>query len=226
MAKDSNTAYQTIIKYSDKGFYPNKNYMKKNVVEDNLNGKCENSESIGNNNKKNEKTVVTENVATEENVPGNETQKTISSKKTIQNLAEANVIKDEKNEILQSKKNKKGLTDTKNEQGEKSEKSEKSETAKMTDLSALITRKNKAYLDERARASQHLKSDEDSLALLRGNNNMLYQNSYHIALTACGAAGDTANALNILFIMAEQGYNLRSDSMNAVLNAVSSTTFP
>ena len=82
MAKDPEVAYETILKYSDKNFYPNKNY-KKNinsaVIIDSKNGE---SKQIKNSDEKN---IHVQNILYTENIPQNVPQ--LNSQNDAKNIS-------------------------------------------------------------------------------------------------------------------------------------------
>ena len=68
MAKDPEVAYETILKYSDKNFYPNKNYKKNNnsvVIIDSKNGESKQIKNLD------EKNIYVQNILSTENIPQN-----------------------------------------------------------------------------------------------------------------------------------------------------------
>ena len=68
MANDSEVAYETILKYSDKNFYPNKNYKKNNDSDFKIHGK---KEILSLSKKLDEKNCYSQNMLSIENIPRN-----------------------------------------------------------------------------------------------------------------------------------------------------------
>ena len=61
----------------------------------------------------------------------------------------------------------------------------------------------------------------EDINAIRLNRNLLSKNSYHIAMTVCGAVGDKIMANKIIDMMMELRYEIRIESFNALLNTVS-----
>ena len=160
IAHDVEMAYETILKYSDRKFYPNKNYKKINKIDDN-------------------NIIATNNISTMvNNIPA----------QPLKNVPQKNVLG---NDI--STKN----VPTKNIPYDKFDKNK------------II--KNSIPIED--------------VNAIRLNRNLLSKNSYHIAMTVCGAVGDKIMANKIIDMMMELRYEIRIESFNALLNTVSKLHF-